>query len=452
MFASDADCARFHVVLQIVACMVVLGSIFIPMSARAQSRLRLPVDLASCDISDAEYCYSGYLFDHDDSSAEVDYRCRALTYSPHNGIDYLAYPQRWGPVLVASSTSGLITDVSDSICVRDRCQCLGGCTAAQNSVCDRSCGGGFGNTVRVLDEGVRPPRLLVYAHLMHDGAGHFVDGRWARWDEWVPIECGETIGRMGSSGSSSWQHVHLAVYETVDAGMGDPARADGVHLVRDTTCVPGATLCQLWSVSYVGNARRDPYAGPCNDDAMSTAESLWRDQGLYRSSSPRVSSAAELRNDAYRPADSCLSIDCASPDCRSDLSAAGPALACLGRVVVSGAIAPVETAALALAAAAIRRRATESADSAGRYYPCNMGGGLGVHRWSVPGAASSPSGIILQNVCTSPSCPPPRSGTGAIISSPRNESAYLLDGLFWQAYSCLLNTNGPRYLGVQITA
>jgi len=99
----------------------------------------------------------------------------------HNGTDF---PVDWNTP-VRAAAAGTVTES------------YSGCP--NNGYLGSRCGGGWGNYVIVQhDNGYR----TVYAHLLKTGVARA--GR--------RVECGDTIGFVGSSGSSSGPHLHFEVY------------------------------------------------------------------------------------------------------------------------------------------------------------------------------------------------------------------------------------------------
>lgn len=125
-------------------------------------------------------------YDNDATSGKKSYACGSTTYNGHKGTDF-AVPM--GTPVYASAYGGMYYTY-------DGCPSTGYYGA--------SCGGGYGNHARVdheaPDYGDGIGWLTIYAHLKQ---GTLVRPQF--------VDCGEYIGKSGSSGNSTGPHVHFEV-------------------------------------------------------------------------------------------------------------------------------------------------------------------------------------------------------------------------------------------------
>lgn len=158
--------------------------------------------------------YGAYV-DQSGAGSRLDYACGAKTYDGHQGTDLLLknFAVQDAGVGVVAAAAGRVVHVEDGF--GDRSTTAGF--------------GGFGNHV-VVEHG--PLLVTVYAHLRRGSVAVAVGD---------DVSGGQTLGLVGSSGSSNWPHLHFEV-------------RDGGHAV-------------------------DPFAGPCN-----AAQGRWLAQVGYQDS------------------------------------------------------------------------------------------------------------------------------------------------------------------------
>jgi murein DD-endopeptidase MepM/ murein hydrolase activator NlpD len=167
---------------------------------------------------------SGFV-DHDPATGSVlDYNCGNRSYDlpeynyNHRGTDFFTWPFPWHKmdhdhVEIVSAAPGTIIDKSDGHY-------------------DRNCGFGAGGWNAVY---------VRHADASIAWYGHMKNGSVTDLPVGSPVEAGDYLGVIGSSGNSTGPHLHLEVY-------------DGEEQLID------------------------PYAGPCNS---MNAESWWVDQRQY---------------------------------------------------------------------------------------------------------------------------------------------------------------------------
>jgi len=160
--------------------------------------LALPLD---CKFG--ETCFIQQYFDHDPSAGMKDYRCGAMTYDGHDGVDLrvptMAAQQRGVSVLAAAA--GIVKAVRDGIAdviVR---------MAGFESVRGRECGNG----VLIAHDGGWETH---YCH-MAKGSVHVHDGE--------RVEAGAPLGLVGLSGQTEFPHLHFSVGH--NGAMVDPFAA-----------------------------------------------------------------------------------------------------------------------------------------------------------------------------------------------------------------------------------
>lgn len=161
-------------------------------------RLALPLD---CKFG--ETCFIQQYFDHDPSAGMKDYRCGAMTYDGHDGVDLrvptMAAQQKGVSVLAAAA--GIVKAVRDGVAdVNVRAVGL-------NSVAGRECGNGV---VIAHDGGWE----TQYCHLAR-GSVRIRDG--------ARVEAGTTLGLVGLSGQTEFPHLHFSVRH--NGAMVDPFAA-----------------------------------------------------------------------------------------------------------------------------------------------------------------------------------------------------------------------------------
>lgn len=175
-----------------LAGLVVLG-LLTAISANAGPLFRLPL---AVDTS-VHYFYD----DNRSSGVSVDWNCGGSTYDNHNGTDFSGGPR--GTAIYAAAVGTL----------KEKVDGFG------DGYVGSPDGGGAGNHV-VINHGGSPNWHTWYMHMTAGSVTTKGVGS--------SIACGEKIGGVGTSGSSSGLHLHFGVYP------------DGPNFVHD-----------------------DPYAGPC---------------------------------------------------------------------------------------------------------------------------------------------------------------------------------------------
>jgi Peptidase family M23 len=195
-------------VVRIALPLLVLAAGATGSAAQDEQPLRLALPL---DCKFGETCFIQQYLDHDPSPGMKDYRCGAMTYDGHDGVDLrvptMAAQQKGVSVLAAAA--GIIKSVRDGIAdVNVRVIGLG-------SVAGRECGNGV---VITHDGGWE----TQYCHLAK-GSVRLQDGQ--------RVEAGTPLGLVGLSGQTEFPHLHFSVRhngKTVDpfaAGAADACEA-----------------------------------------------------------------------------------------------------------------------------------------------------------------------------------------------------------------------------------
>ena len=203
---------RSHLPFLPALAIALVAAILIPAVTQAAGTYNRP--LLNCGSS----CGVSAYFDvaqtaKDVYSAGQDYNCGWEAYSGHQGVDFTGGGV--GARSIVAAADGEVTYTHDG------CESVG--------YYKNDCGGGYGNWVRIkhADSGT----ITTYAH-MEKGSVAVKTGQ--------KVKCGDVLGRIGSSGSSTGAHLHFDVR---------PAS---------------------------GGNRYDPYHGSCN-----TRASEWKSQGAY---------------------------------------------------------------------------------------------------------------------------------------------------------------------------
>jgi murein DD-endopeptidase MepM/ murein hydrolase activator NlpD len=170
------SCQTFTIkVLLTAACLLTLA---FTVSA-SDPKFRRPITTLSSPIYSA-------LYDHDTGTRSKNYWCGGETiYNGHRGTDFRAAV---GTPVFAAAAGGLYYRYN-------------GCPTY--GYFGSSCGGGFGNHVRIDHEGKETDGvglLTIYGHLQKDTAVYPSS-----------VPCGSLIGKSGSSGSSTGPHLHFEV-------------------------------------------------------------------------------------------------------------------------------------------------------------------------------------------------------------------------------------------------
>lgn len=121
-----------------------------------------------------------YYYDHNTSSGIDDWKCGSETYNGHRGTDYSGGPR--GKAIYAAAVGTLSYRID-------------GFGDGYKGSPD---GGGFGNYVR-----------LAHAESMMTYYGHMTSGSVTKKAIGSSIACGEQVGGVGTSGSSTGFHLHF---------------------------------------------------------------------------------------------------------------------------------------------------------------------------------------------------------------------------------------------------
>lgn len=163
-----------------VVLLVSAGLVFVAAKGQATVLYRLP--LASTPPSPTYYNY----FDHNPTSGKQDWKCGTYTYDGHHGTDF-ATPMGWS--VYAGAQGSLYYRYT-------------GC--ADIGSWGSSCGGGYGNHVRIQHN---DGRVSISAHMKASGMVWYMS-----------IICGGFVGYTGSSGSSSKPHLHYELWTSQSIG------------------------------------------------------------------------------------------------------------------------------------------------------------------------------------------------------------------------------------------
>jgi MYXO-CTERM domain-containing protein len=181
--------------------------------ALVAQQYRLPLELPASGTQPYITAYR----DHDTSSGLKDWSCGTKTYDGHKGTDIGI-----GSFPVMDAGSRNVVAAADGVVSATVDGCFDRCTSG---ACE--CGGGFGNYVKLVHA---DGKSTYYAHLMK---GSIVVSKGQE------VKCGQSLGKVGSSGYSTGPHLHF-----------EPR--------------------------YASNASDDPYAGACSGPT-----SFWISQGSY---------------------------------------------------------------------------------------------------------------------------------------------------------------------------
>lgn len=130
--------------------------------------------------------YYGW-YDHNSGAGMTRYDCgTGYNYNGHNGTDFAA---GMGTALYAGASGSLYYRVD-------------GCS---DSGADQSCGGGYGNHVRI--EHPSDSKVSIYAHMKNGTPAWYQS-----------LNCGASIGQSGNSGTSSTAHLHFELWSNRSAG------------------------------------------------------------------------------------------------------------------------------------------------------------------------------------------------------------------------------------------
>ncbi len=216
---KNSLCAwSFSAAVLLAVCCAAPGSADAAATVSGGGHFNLPLD--GCDIGTWKKCFISAYFDQNGGSGtKKDWNCGTKTYSGHKGTDFTGSGIRGRSVVAAGD--GVVDSTND------------GCYDQNTSTGD-TCGGGYGNYVKIThkDTGLS----VVYAHMMK-GSIAVSKGQ--------SVKCGDALGKVASSGSSTGAHLHFDV------------RPQG------------------------GNSasRFDPYLGSCNP---SVSQSQWKVQNAYQ--------------------------------------------------------------------------------------------------------------------------------------------------------------------------
>ena len=158
------------------SCLSMLGG---RTALAADPKFRRPLDTLQSPV------YSAF-YDHDTGAGAKNYSCGTGTvYDGHQGTDFRA---PIGTSVFAAKTGGLYYRYND-------CPTYG--------FSGSTCGGGYGNHVRIDHEGTLTDGVgwvTIYGHLQKDTAVYPQS-----------ILCGAQIGKTGTSGNSTGPHLHFEV-------------------------------------------------------------------------------------------------------------------------------------------------------------------------------------------------------------------------------------------------
>jgi murein DD-endopeptidase MepM/ murein hydrolase activator NlpD len=182
-------------------------------SSAAAQQYRFPLEASSGTAP-----YVTAYRDHDTGGGLLDYNCGSDTYNGHKGTDFGigGFPvMNAGSRVIVAAAPGNVVFVNDG--------CFDQCTTS-----DCGCGSGFGNYVKIAHA---DGKSTYYAHMMNGSILVSLGDQ---------VQCGQPLGKVGSSGNSSGPHVHF-----------EPRYSD--------------------------NVSDDPYAGGCGGPT-----SFWVNQGAYQ--------------------------------------------------------------------------------------------------------------------------------------------------------------------------
>ena len=150
--------------------------------------------LYGCDYGTYSKCYISAYYDIAKGDKDVaangkDWNCGSKAYSGHNGTDFgiggNSYIGSRGTIVAAAD--GVVDYTND------------GCATISPGA-GNDCGGGYGNYVKIIHSG--SDRITIYAH-MQKGSVAVKKGQ--------SVKCGDKLGMVGSSGSSTGAHLHFDV-------------------------------------------------------------------------------------------------------------------------------------------------------------------------------------------------------------------------------------------------
>lgn len=126
-------------------------------------------------------------YDHNASTGMTRYDCgTGYSYDGHHGTDF-----------ATSMGTSVLAGASGSLYYR-----VDGCS---DSGADQSCGGGFGNHVRIQHPS--DSKVSIYAHLKNGTVA---------WTQ--SILCGGGVGQSGNSGTSTGPHMHFELWQNSSIG------------------------------------------------------------------------------------------------------------------------------------------------------------------------------------------------------------------------------------------
>lgn len=188
---------------------------------RSAPRLGVPV---SCDFSTGHKCWISNYPDHDMGKGIADYRCLSRTYNvpnrfgmAHQGTDFAALDWRhWNSssdqLTVVAAADGTVLRLRDGVQDRRSLDKAPGATACGNAV--------------VLDHGQN--WQSSYCHLKKNSIAVKVGDK---------VTKGDVLGLMGSSGFSSYPHLHFMI------GLNGP---DGFEVIDPFSATRLTESCSLY--------------------------------------------------------------------------------------------------------------------------------------------------------------------------------------------------------------
>lgn len=166
---------------------------FLAGSPAMASHYNLP--LLDCDLGTYSKCFISAYYDVSNGSKK-DWNCQSKTYSKHKGTDFTGVSIRGRSVVAAAD--GVVLATND------------GCANDQNTSTGDTCGGSYGNYVKLRHDG--PGHIAFYAHMMF-GSIAVAKGQ--------SVKCGDLLGKVASSGNSTGAHLHFDIRPAASSSSND---------------------------------------------------------------------------------------------------------------------------------------------------------------------------------------------------------------------------------------
>ena len=208
-----------------------LLALLLPAAALA-SPYRLPLDgcdqPTGCQPWPLNLCYVTAYMDH----AGKDWYCdNRYLYAGHRGSDY-GVGGVHGVRPVVAGNDGVVTERND------------GC-ADHNTTCVTTCGGGFGNYVKLQHA---DGQITIYGHMANGSVAVQLD---------QSVTCGQLLGKVSSSGCSTGPHLHFEVvdpqYGSDDPYAGGCGGPISYWIDQGAHCgLPGASGCSAVEINDAG--------------------------------------------------------------------------------------------------------------------------------------------------------------------------------------------------------